>query len=218
MEVEFWLKRWEKNEIGFHQNEINVHLQEYWQRLHLRCSKRIFVPLCGKSRDMLWFLSEGYSVLGVEISPLAVKAFFDENNLQARKVSEGRWTRWSCGLLEILCGDFFDLSPAYLEGVGGVYDRASLIALPPEMRKRYSRHLGLLLPEKVRRLLITLEYPQKEMKGPPFAVAEEDVRVLYGHDFDIQKLHEQDALKDNPFFKERGLTYLTEKVYFLNPR
>ncbi len=216
MDTAFWLERWKKNEIGFHQDDINVHLQQYWHRLHLHGGQRIFMPLCGKSRDMLWLLSQGNSVLGVEISTLAVKAFFNENNLQATGVSKDRLTRWQCGALEILCGDFFDLSPSDLEGVAGVYDRASLVALPPEMRKRYSQYFCSLLPQKIRILLITLEYPKKEMKGPPFAVNEREVNKLYDQNFKIQKLHEQDALEDNPFFKERGLTCLTEKVYLLS--
>ena len=216
MNSEFWHERWEKNEIGFHQENINASLQKYWQSLNLDDNERVFVPLCGKSRDLLWIQSRGHPVLGVEISPLGVETFFKENNLQASSVSDGKFIRWKCGTLEILCGDFFDLRASHLEGIAGVYDRASLVALPPEMREQYVKHFVSILPQDIRVLLLTLGYQQKKMQGPPFSVNEEEVNNLYGNNFKIMKLQEQEVLKDFPRFKERGLTNLTEKVFLLS--
>ena len=215
MNPEFWHERWEKNEIGFHQENINAPLQKYWQSLKLDDNESVFVPLCGKSRDLLWIQSLGHPVLGVEISPLGVETFFKENNLQASSVSDGKFIRWKCGTLEILCGDYFDLQLSHLEGVAVVYDRASLVALPPEMREQYVKHFVSLLPQGVNILLLTLEYQQKEMQGPPFSVSEEEVNDLYGNNYQIGKLQEQEVLEDIPHFKERGLTSLREKVYLL---
>ncbi len=147
MNLEFWHERWEKNDIGFHQENINAPLQKYWQSLKLNDNERVFVPLCGKSRDLLWIQSQGHPVLGVEVSPLGVETFFKENNLQASSVSDGKFIRWKCGTLEILCGDYFDLQLSHLEGVAVVYDRASLVALPPEMREQYVKHFVSLLPQ-----------------------------------------------------------------------
>ena len=216
MDSEFWHERWEKNEIGFHQDSINAPLQKYWQKLKLNEGERVFVPLCGKSRDLLWIQSQGHPVIGVELSPLAVETFFKENNLRASSVSDGKFIRWKCGTLEILCGDYFDLQLSHLEGVAVVYDRASLVALPPEMRGKYAKHFVSLLPQEVRILLLTLEYSQEEMQGPPFSVSKEEVNNLYGNNFKIGKLQEQEVLKDFPRFKERGLTSLTEKVFMLS--
>ncbi len=215
MKHEFWHERWGKKEIGFHQGEINPHLQRYWQQLNLPKGAHVFVPLCGKSRDMLWLQSRGYSVVGVEVSPVGVEAFFNENNLQATQRQSGNLTKWKCNSIEILCGDFFDLRPSDLKEITAIYDRASLVALPPEMRKQYSTHLFSVLPKDTRILLLTFEYKQEEMQGPPFAVKEEEVRALYNAHFDIEKLYEKDAMSDFPRFKERGLKDLVEKVYLL---
>ena len=89
MKAEFWLERWQRNEIGFHQGEINAHLQDYWDRVGLKEGGEVFVPLCGKSNDMLWLRAQGHRVLGVELSPLAVEAFFVENQLKPEVRSIG---------------------------------------------------------------------------------------------------------------------------------
>lgn len=179
MSPEFWLQRWQENRIGFHQAQINMHLETYWPELGIAAGSTVFVPLCGKSLDLLWLASQDYRVLGVELSPLAVQAFFAENDLRPEIEQGRRFTHYRCGEIEILCGNFFDLQAADLAGVGGVYDRASLIALPPDMREHYAAHLGHILPDAVPVLLITLDYPQEERQGPPFAVDEQEVRRLY---------------------------------------
>src|SRR4030042_914462 len=81
MNPDFWLERWQRNEIGFHQPEINAHLQDFWGQLAVPAGGQVFVPLCGKSRDLLWLRARGHRVLGVELSPIAVRDFFAENAL-----------------------------------------------------------------------------------------------------------------------------------------
>jgi thiopurine S-methyltransferase len=218
MDPDFWLQRWQNNEIGFHQHEINTHLKQFWSKLGLPANGRVFVPLCGKSRDMLWLASQGNAVLGVEISPVAVLAFFDENSLPKEQIPENDFIRWRCDTVDILCGDFFALQQSELAEVVGVYDRASLIALPPPLRKRYARHLISILPADARILLVTMEYSESEMAGPPFPVAEQEVRDLYQSVYNIDVVYKQDILEENPRFKNKGLTGLVEKVYVLSPK
>ena len=142
--------------------------------------KRVLVPLCGKTLDLAWLVAQGQPVLGVELSPIAVEALFCEQGLVPEVTDESPFRRYRSGALEVLCGDFFDLTQAHLGAVDAVYDRASLIALPPETRRGYAAHLmGLLSPE-TRILLITLDYDQAQMAGPPFAVAAGEVRDLFG--------------------------------------
>lgn len=215
MEHSFWLERWQRNEIGFHQNEINTHLQAFWSRLGMQPGDTIFVPLCGKSGDMLWLAAQGQRVLGVEISPLAVEAFFAENGLSAERAKTGVFESWRRDEVEVLCGDFFALTPALLKRVSGVYDRASLIALPPPMREQYAQRLGELLAPGTRVLLITMEYAQHQMQGPPFCVLEDEVRRLYDAAFEIAPIHMENILDRNPRFRERGLTDLRERVYVM---
>lgn len=218
MKADFWHERWQQNQIGFHQAEINSHLQAYWSRMELAPKAGVFVPLCGKSSDLLWLRTQGHPVLGVELSPIAVKAFFSENHIEATSEREGAFERWRADGLEILCGDFFDLTADDLRGIVGVYDRASLVALPPEMRMSYAAHLKTILPRKTAALLVTMEYPQAEMDGPPFSVSEEEVRGLYEDAYAVERLFTLDVLAENPPLRERGLSALEEKVYRLTPR
>jgi thiopurine S-methyltransferase len=217
MKAEFWLERWQRNEIGFHQGEINAHLQEFWDRLQLPAGSEVFVPLCGKSRDMLWLRAQGHRVLGVELSPLAVEDFFLENELKPQVRSHGAFDSWSCDGVTLLCGDFFELETADLKGVAAAYDRASLVALPPEMRERYAQHLHRILPTRVPMLLVTMDYPQAEMSGPPFSVSAAEVQRLYADHYDIARLYTHDVLAENVRFRERGLTHLDEVVFHLQP-
>lgn len=218
MEPSFWHKRWERSEIGFHQQDINVHLQQCWTRIDLRPGRRVFVPLCGKSRDLLWLAGEGHPVTGVEISLLAVEAFFVENGLRSRRWREGAFEIWEADEIRILLGDFFALESRHLADCAGVYDRASLIALPPPMRQRYARHLDAILPPGMRTLLVTLEYDQSVLAGPPFAVGEAEVRALYRATHEVELLDTRDALAEESRWRERGLTWLLERVYRLSRR
>lgn len=215
MEPSFWHERWERAEIGFHKSEINAHLSEFWSTLQLAPGQRVFVPLCGKSLDLLWLAGEGHPVTGVEISAIAVAAFFAENNLPAQRYHHGAFEVWEQGAIRILCGDFFALTAASVADCAAVYDRAALIALPPPLRQRYVQHLDTLLPAGMRTLLITLEYEQSARPGPPFAVDEAEVRHLYGASHAIEVLHVRDALSAESRWRERGITWLYERVYRL---
>jgi len=215
MEIPFWHDRWKQNEIGFHQAGFNSHLQEFWPKLELRTGCRVFVPLCGKSRDLLWLRAQGHAVLGVEVSPIAVEDFFTENRLTAEVTQRGAYKVWDADGLTILCGDYFALTRDWLADVEAVFDRASLIALPPEMRSRYAEHMTAILPPGAKILLITMEYPAGSMQGPPFSVEEPEVRALYEKHFKVTSLLRKDILADNARFRERGLTSLYEHVYRL---
>ena len=215
MDANFWLQRWREQRTGFHQDIINPHLETFWERLQLAPGEQVFVPLCGKSLDMLW-LRRRYRVLGVELSPLAVTAFFRENGLIAEQHKEQGFVIHEADGLQLLCGDFFDLRPEQLRDVRAVYDRASLIALPPELRRRYVATLGEILPARLPMLLVTLEYDQQHMDGPPFAVPESEIHDLFAAGWSIEVLHVANILASEPRFRERGLSRLSEKIYLLN--
>lgn len=212
MQADFWHQRWEENRIGFHLEQVNPYLVEYWPSLGLAPASRVFVPLCGKSRDLLWLAGQGHEVIGVEISPIAVRAFFEENRLQPEVTTEGAFEIWSVEQITVLLGDFFELQPAQLGEVAGVYDRASLIALPAEMRPDYVAHLNALCPSAPR-LLITLDYDQAQMSGPPFAVSDAEVEALYADRGSLTRLAATDVLAENDRFRERGLERLVETVW-----
>ncbi len=218
MKKEFWLERWERAEIGFHQNEINPYLLRHWKELHPACVGEVFVPLCGKSLDMVWLRQQGCAVLGVELSAIAVQDFFKENGKSATHINNGKFECCEADGIRILCGDFFDLSKQDLAKVSTVYDRASLVALPPEMRERYARHLVDILLSGTQILLITFDYPQAEMDGPPFAVSVNEVEALYGKYAEVRLLAQEDALAQNPRFKQRGMSRMQENIFLLTLR
>jgi len=211
MKKEFWLERWKREEIGFHQDEINPYLLEHWPT-H---SSKVFVPLCGKSRDMLWLRQQGHSILGVELSAIAVQTFFKENGYTPHPVTGKKFEHYEADNFHILCGDFFNLRKDDLTGVTAVYDRASLVALPPEMRERYVSHLVNILPPATQILLLTFDYQQSEMSGPPFAVSIGEVESLYSSHAKIRLLAQHDTLTKNQRFKDRGLTGLKESVFLI---
>lgn len=218
MQHEFWHQRWQQNQIGFHQREINPYLRQYWPSLEINPKGRVFVPLCGKSHDMLWLLAMGYQVVGIELSPLAVESFFAENGLKPRIYRLGDFWVHEVDGLQIFCGDFFALRPEDLGGVDAVYDRASLVALPPEMRIEYVLKLSTLLLPSVRILLIAFDYLQHEMPGPPFSVENEEVEQLFGNWCEIELLTSENVLEREAHFKERGLTQMAEQTYRLMVR
>lgn len=218
MKKDFWLERWEREEIGFHQNEVNPHLCEFWPELNLARGSIVFVPLCGKSQDMLWLREQGHMILGVELSAIAVQAFFSENGYTPQHIKSGTFDHCEADGIRILCGDFFDLSRDDMANVSAVYDRASLIALPPEMRIRYVRHLVSILPPATQILLITVDYPQSEMQGPPFSVSSGEVEALYREYAEVRLLAHLEVLAQNPRFQQRGLSRLQENIFQLTLR
>lgn len=217
MDKDFWIERWERNQIGFHQDEINAYLREFWKEMRVPGDGRVFVPLCGKSLDMIWLRAQGHEVLGVEISPVAVRDFFSENGLRYSRRPSGELERYESDGLTVLCGDFFSLTADDLKGCSSAYDRASLVAFPQEMRPAYAAHLGAVLPAGCPVLLVTLEYPLEEMQGPPFPVPEDEVQDLFGSGYAVRRIHEADVLAEYPRFRERGLSRLTERIFSLSP-
>ncbi|MBV6448285.1 MAG: Thiopurine S-methyltransferase [Nitrosomonas sp.] len=215
MDNAYWLNRWERQDIGFHQTEINPYLREFWQRLQLSPASAVLVPLCGKSRDMVWLRQQGHTVLGVELSIIAAQAFFTEHALVSLDSACDRFTHLAADGIQVLCGDFFALSREDTAAVSAVYDRAALVALPPDMRRRYVNHLLQVLPPHTQILLITLDYPQHEMTGPPFAVSLDEVAALYRSRAEMTVLSQYDVLAQNPRFQERELSRLEEYVILL---
>jgi len=213
MEKAFWIGKWELQETGFHQPEVNAALRKFWSGLGLSPGARVFVPLCGKSGDMIWLREQGHEVTGVELSPLGVEAFFAENCLTPEKSKQGAFDVSEADGIRILCGDFFALTAESLAGVTAVYDRAALIALPPELREKYAAHMAKILPPGARMLVVTLEYPQEEMQGPPFSVPEAEVRRLYAARAGVEVLMHEDVLEKNPRFSGRGASALHENAF-----
>ena len=177
----------------------------------------MFVPLCGKTRDIGFFLEQRCRVIGSELSPLAVAQLFAEQGLQPLGDVQDGQECWQAGDLRVYVGDFFALQSSQLPVVSLIYDRAALVALPDTMRADYARHL-LALTEHAPQLLMTFEYPQAAMQGPPFAVGMDEVNRLYGAHYRLDLLKEADVIEREPGLRARGLDSLIERAILLSPR
>ena len=180
MDQEFWHTKWRANEIGFHQAEIHPLLLTCWPKLKLARGSRVLVPLCGKSQDLRWLLDAGFDVLGIELSELAVTAFFAENDLRPVLDSCGPFRRYQVARLCILCGDFMQARAEDIGYSAAVYDRAALIALRPPLRREYVSILSGLLGVGGKGLLICVDYPRGSVTPPPFIVEATELNELYG--------------------------------------
>lgn len=213
MDHNFWIERWQKGETGWHRDEVHPELIAHWPSLGLAPKSRVLVPLCGATPDMQWLASQGHEVIGVELSKVAIERFLARHRVKHIVMEEQAFRVYLGGRFNIWCGDMFALPADVMRSVDAIYDRASLVALPPELRVRYARMLGEHLAPGTRGLLISLDYDQSRMNGPPFSVPTADVSRLLGAAFDIDTLAESDALDDG--MRKRGLSLLRETTYRL---
>ncbi|AYN12064.1 thiopurine S-methyltransferase [Pseudomonas putida] len=212
MEPAFWQQRWADNQIGFHQAQVNPYLQTYWPQLQLAPGSRVLVPLCGKSLDLAWLAGQGHRVLGVELSRRAVEDFFREHGLEAEVRQQGAFEVWRSGDVQLWCGDFFALRAEDVADCVGLYDRAAVIALPVQMRARYMQLLSGLLPTSCRGLVVTLDYDQSLLAGPPFSVRDEELRQGFAG-WQVEQLEAVEVIEESPKFVQAGASSLLERVY-----
>lgn len=215
MHPDFWHDRWQRNQIGFHQDAVSPMLAAHWPAAGVAAHARVFVPLCGKSLDMAWLAARGHTVLGVELSPVAVRDFFVSQSLSPSVHRTRLGEHHVAGPYELIVGDAFALDAEALAGCQGVYDRAALIALPPGMRSAYLHALYAALPAECRGLLVTLEYPQAQKAGPPFSVEEAEVRAGLQQHWQVDLLDRRDILADDGGSVGQGLTALHTAAYRL---
>lgn len=217
MKAEKWHSNWREGKLGFHQKRYNSRLEQYWPTLGLASEASVLVPLCGKSLDMLYLHEAGHSVVGVELSEIAAEAFFIENQLtferrETGNLQEFTGTGQATGI-RLLTGDIFDLQTSQTGPVKAFYDRASLIALPAEMRQRYAVKLSSLLPAGAAGLLISIIYDPSKMSGPPFSVPDDEIQRLFADNFNLQQLDSSSGPERLGNLAERGLTTMEERVY-----
>ena len=218
MRPDQWLERWKQNRIGFHESTVNPYLSRYLPEFNLHQGDTIFLPLCGKAQDIAWLANQGFQVVGIELSEIAIKAFFSEHELQYQQFQSDRFILRKSGNISLIQGDYFDLQQEDLSACKLVYDRAALIAIDAANRDRYSNHMRSIVPNATSQLLITLDYDQTQMEGPPFAVSAEEVVQYYTPEYSLEMLEQNDVLDERPRWRDQGLTALTETVYRLGGR
>lgn len=206
MDAAFWFTRWQQGRIGFHEGAPNHFLVNYADRLG--ACRRVLVPLCGKAEDMAFLASRGREVVGVELVEDAVQQFFLEHNATPTVSERSGMRHYAAGAIEIFVGDFFAMTAELIGAIDAIYDRAALVALPPETRPRYADHLRRITPAAHRELLVSLEYPPGAEQGPPFSVPEDEVRQLFeGAQIDL--------IDEAPAHRERAGGKMIERCYEL---
>jgi len=207
MDAEFWLSRWREGRIGFHEGRPNDLLVSHARALGP--PGRVLVPLCGKTEDMAYLASLGHEVVGIELAEAAAEEFFREHGLEVAPKPRGALVDRSAGGITILQGDFFDARPEDVGTITAFYDRAAIVALPPELRPRYAAHLRVLAGEGAPGLVICFEYPQERMEGPPFSVGEDELRRYYPA---VERL--EDRHTEGPQSRASGID-MRERLYLV---
>ncbi|WP_043316065.1 thiopurine S-methyltransferase [Microbulbifer sp. HZ11] len=187
MEKSFWLEKWRKNEIGFHNSEAHPLLVKHLHRLKLEKGDRLFLPLCGKTLDIGWLLGEGYRIVGAELSEAAVIQLFEQLAMTPQIEELGELKKYYGDGVEVFVGDIFELTESSLGAVDGIYDRAALVALPESMRSEYANHL-IKITRAAPQLLISFDYDQNQLPGPPFCVNDSAIRALYEAGYRVEKI------------------------------
>lgn len=209
MDASFWHEKWAKKEIGFHESKVNPILVGNLAHLEIDEGARLFLPLCGKTKDIAWLLSQGFRVVGAELSEVAITELFDEIGITPTIERHANFSHFSAERLDIYVGDIFTLSTLVLGAVDAIYDRAAMVALPSEMRARYAAHLRKITHD-AKQLLVCFEYDQSQLAGPPFAVSEDEVRAHYSAYYDL-RVQQAKALAGGL----KGKVEAVEKVYLL---
>ena len=192
MEHSFWHDRWESGRIGFHEREPNPLLVTHFPALSVPENGRVFVPLCGKTLDIAWLLSKGHHVAGAELSELAIRQLFEDLGVEPKISDLGKLKCYSADSIDIFVGDVFDLTSTLLGTVDAVFDRAAFVALPEHMRSAYAPHIADITGNAPQ-LLVTFEYDQAQLDGPPFSIDGEEVKQRYGDLYDVSRLERVDV-------------------------
>ena len=213
-----WLKFWRDQRTDFHQSDVNPLLSKFWPDLRLPQGSRVFVPLCGKSLDMLWLAQQGHEVIGVELSPVAVEDFFRENGLHATRQQVGACTLWRSDKVSILCGDYFALQQSDLGVIDTVYDRSALTALPEEVRGEYVAQLRRLVSDTAVVFLLTVEDAAADATMEQAVGVDEEIARLYSTGFDIKLTYVESVFEADPDSASLPDIRAEYKVYRLSSR
>lgn len=213
--LEDWSNRWREGRAGWNLDGVHKMLAKHFEKVvNGRTDLKIFVPLCGKAKDMKWMFDQGHRIVGVEYDEQVVRELFVENGLELDKVKEmGGLKLFSSldGRFKVYQGDFFLFKSEYeSEPMNGIWDRGSLVAVNVADREKYASIILSVMAPDCRYLLDTLEYDVSEYVGVPHCVTDQDIHGLYHSKCDIERLERRDALVER--WKKQGLTKFDEKA------
>lgn len=206
MELSYWESRWKKGNTGFHSDEIYRGLLQYFPEKTLLRRETAFVPLCGKSEDLLWLAGKFNKVVGVDVSMIAIEEFIENHKLEVTKRSFSSFTIFDAENIELWCGDFLKMPVHKIRPVDFIYDKAAIVALPEQMRPAYAAKLKEFCNDDTIVMLQHFVYEQSEMSGPPFSVSEKEIKKLFGEKFTMHTCEKKHLPIENyQKFYKRGL-------------
>ena len=215
--TEFWQQRWSDGQTGFHLNDTHPDLHAFLPQLNLNIGDTVFVPLCGKTLDIGYLLAKGYRVVAVEMVEYAVKQLFNQLSMTPDIYQWKQGVCYRASGLTVYVGDYFDLRAKECSEACAVYDRAAMLAIPHKLQAQYCRHLSEIT-DHAKQLVITVEFDQDKVDGPPFTLSEKDIRRYYGESYHISRLNEVETIKEEARFEAMGLSSFMRRTYFLDPK
>jgi thiopurine S-methyltransferase len=217
MQKSFWESRWRKNHIGFHAPEPEADLAGFWGELSPEAGETVAVPLCGKSTDLVWLAGRHKRVFGIEFVEQACRDFFREQGegIEVREEKFARGLTLSAEGITLCCADYMKLRPADVPDAALVYDRAALVALPPEIRGPYAEQTFRLFPRLRGMLVISFEYDETKMSGPPFSVRGDEIRNLYGSRFSIRRVSSTELIGKSEKYQSMGLESMMQTCWIM---
>ena len=213
MESQFWLDRWEADQIGFHEAEGNSKLPQFWSTQN-KGQQEICVPLCGKTLDLRYLSNFGH-VTGFELSPIAIRDFFREWSVTPVESDRFGLRCLSARGVSLIEADFLALPTAFYESFTHIYDRAAMIALPPRLRGSYTQQIHRLLARGGEALVLTIEYPNGEIPGPPFSIDPIEIERFYRDGFEIAHLETENIWRSDSRLVQEGITALSSHIFRL---
>jgi thiopurine S-methyltransferase len=218
MEISYWQSRWRKNNTGWHMDDVYPPLPQIWEQASFKADATVLVPLCGKSMDLHWLADHAQHVIGVEVSQKALQQVIQKHPEHFSKDTSHGFTVYRSQSMELWEGDFLTLPTSEIPPPDVIYDKAAIVALPPDVRAEYAQKLIDCCGENTQILLQTFEYKQDEMNGPPFSVEEDEIRQHFAKEFSLRLMYEQSKFNKLRKFQQRGLSsYLREKIFLLEP-
>jgi thiopurine S-methyltransferase len=213
MEPTFWQARWEQGQIGFHEGAPNRFLLRHVERV-AASGASVFVPLCGKSTDLDWLAARGLRVTGCELVEQAVRDFFRERSITPVERAVEGGVAFDGADVRVVRGDIFEF--VCTKPFDCAFDRAALVAMPPDQRAAYVAKVLSVLKPGGRVLLIAMEHDLGQ--GPPFSVTEDEVRALYEGECVVSLIEREDVTRENQRFVDRGATFVREAAYLIERR
>lgn len=213
-----WKEKWKEGMARWHKSEVRKTLRKYLNDLtQEEPNVSILVPWCGKSLDIPWLCSEGYDVVGIELSEIAAQQLFQENNIPYSVSKEGEFVIYQAQdrKLKIITGSYYKVTPEIAGKFEAVWDVNAFGAAMPDNRQKYISVLMSLLKPKGRVLLSSWEYGEVPRDRAPFSLPCALVKELFQKKFEVTFLEKREEFTDH-FISKFKVDWAYTNVHLLS--